>query len=366
MDARDQQGEDSKSTDRGKRKMDGEEDSKPVINQQMASQSPNIGCSQLYFHVIEIAADKVGYVVGKNRATIGGIQQSSGAWIWIESGNAPGTYRRVHLGGTREQIQSAEKDIYEVLGQCPDRRANPIPHRHLPEPSSYGYINRPGLRPESQAVGSYPAHSSYYGDSSTQPSLWGPMPRSLSIHPSNLGNHPIQPAAQYQANPSGRHPTAHWPGSLWNHPIQPAAQDHSNPSGGHPAVPWPGSLWNHPIQPVAQYQANPSAMPPAPWPGSDLPSSSSANYGYHANPSTTPATSQSGTCPAPLFDTTNNPPTHVTTQSQTTTSGMPSESSREIIPATQLHHNKPIQPEAGDEAYSSAMHASTSRKRQRK
>eukprot|EP00261_Vitis_vinifera_P031424 XP_019072667.1 PREDICTED: uncharacterized protein LOC109121821 [Vitis vinifera] len=344
----------------------------------MASQSPNIGCSQLYFHVIEIAADKVGYVVGKNRATIGGIQQSSGAWIWIESGECtPGTYRRVHLGGTREQIQSAEKDIYEVLGQCPDRRVNPIPHRHLPEPSSYGYINRPGLRPESQAAGSYPAHSSYYGDSSTQPSLWGPMPSpsgrhaapspgSLSIHPSNLGNHPIQPAAQYQANPSGRHPTAHWPGSLWNHPIQPAAQDHSNPSGGHPAVPWPGSLWNHPIQPAAQYQANPSAMPPAPWPGSDLPSSSSANYGYHANPSTTPATSQSGTCPAPLFDTTNNPPTHVTTQSQTTTSGMPSESSREIIPATQLHHNNPIQPEAGDEAYSSAMHASTSRKHQRK
>ncbi|KAL6313311.1 hypothetical protein AAG906_002812 [Vitis piasezkii] len=336
MDARDQQGEDSKSTDRGKRKMDGEEDSKPVINQPMASQSPNIGCSQLYFHVIEIAADKVGYVVGKNRATIGGIQQSSGAWIWV-----------LHLGGTREQIQSAEKTFMRCL--CPDRRANPIPHRHLPEPSSYGYINRPGLRPESQAVGSYPAHSSYYGDSSTQPSLWGPMP-----------------TAQYQANPSGRHPTAHWPGSLWNHPIQPAAQDHSNPSGGHPAVPWPGSLWNHPIQPAAQYQANPSAMPPAPWPGSDLPSSSSANYGYHENPSTTPATSQSGTCPAPLFDTTSNPPTHVTTQSQTTTSGMPSESSREIIPATQLHHNNPIQPEAGDEAYSSATHASTSRKRQRK
>ena len=307
-------------------------------------------------------------------------------------------------------------DQFVNLLQCPDRRVNPIPHRHLPEPSSYGYINRPGLRPEFQAAGSYPAHSSYYGDSSTQPSLWGPMPSpsgrhaapssgSLSIHPSNLGNHPIQPAAQYQANPSGRHPAAPWPGSLWNHPIQPAAQDQANPSGGHPAVPWPGSLWNHPIQPAAQYQANPSAMPPAPWPGSDLPSSSSANYGYHANPSTTPATSQSGTCPAPLeyytphvvyhdpispgfsyqanetvmrpvsqpgaypiplFDTTNNPPTHATTQSQTTTSGMPSESSREIIPATQLHHNNPIQPEAGDEAYPSAMHASTSRKRQRK
>ena len=102
-------------------------------------------------------------------------------------------------------------DQFVNLLQCPDRRVNPIPHRHLPEPSSYGYINRPGLRPESQAVGSYPAHSSYYGDSSTQPSLWGPMPSpsgrhaapspgSLSIHPSNLGNHPIQPAAQYQAN----------------------------------------------------------------------------------------------------------------------------------------------------------------------
>ena len=70
--------------------------------------------------------------------------------------------------------------------------------------------------------------------------------------------------------------------------------------------------------------------------------------------------SQPGTYPIPLFDNTDNPPTHATT------SGMPPESLQEIYPAPPLHHNNPFQSEAGNEAHSSAMHASTSRQHQSK
>ncbi|KAL6347841.1 hypothetical protein AAG906_037570 [Vitis piasezkii] len=335
----------------------------PFANQPIASQSTNKGCGQILSFVIEVPVDEVGFLIGRRCATMDQIQHTSGALIGIEPSPCPVcTKRRVDLGGTKEQIQSALRLITDLMidwdpNTCVES-VDSIPDHHLREPSSYGYINPP----ESQPAGSYPTNPSNYGDSSTQPSIWGqanpsgrhpvPWPGSLFIHPSDLGSRPIQPAAQYQANPSGRH-IEPWPGSLWNHPIQPAAQYQANASDRH-IVPWPGSLWNHTIQPAAQYQADPSAMHPAPWPGSDLSSSSSANYWYRPNPSAMPEI-------PPFCD--YHLPEPVACDPEIS-SLIPTESSQGSCAAPPF--NNPILSEAGDEAYTSAMHASTSRKRQRK
>ncbi|RVW61275.1 hypothetical protein CK203_020634 [Vitis vinifera] len=70
----------------------------------MATQSTNKGRRQIHSFVIEVPVGKVDFLIGKKRATIDGIQHSSGASIKIESRPCfAGTNRRAELRGTSQR-----------------------------------------------------------------------------------------------------------------------------------------------------------------------------------------------------------------------------------------------------------------------